>query len=468
MIIKYKHFGPINEFEIDLSKNMTFIYGKNNIGKSYAITACYLILKNLINMPDRGYLYAISERVITRRMRYISEKTSQVNDVVINDEIGKIIINMLSYVFIEHLQESFVSSFTNIENISNSKTDNKFEIYLDFPLFSFTITEKDSLLTINDIKVKKRIILRGVKKHRYPRVDDKSSDIFLYYHKEENFKEDLKQFITTILEDMVSHIRNYVNNVYYLPASRSGLYQALSAFSQIVAEFAKKKSFLTNKMVLPSISEPLSDYFLRLSEIDSRLHSNEKMLELANLIEKELLNGVVRFDQRAKKMLYKPNGTNVLLEISAASSMVAEISPIVLYLRYIVNNIYTLTKRRRFGEDAVPLIFIEEPEAHLHPEAQAILMFLFSRLIKCKVNMIITSHSNYMFNKMNNLILSKEIDINNIQSYLLEQKDYGSEAKSMVLSKLGFNDDNFSIIAEELYNESINNIKSINGNKNDL
>ncbi|MBK6681662.1 MAG: AAA family ATPase [Ignavibacteriales bacterium] len=33
MKITIENFGPIHKFEIDLSKNISLIYGKNNIGK---------------------------------------------------------------------------------------------------------------------------------------------------------------------------------------------------------------------------------------------------------------------------------------------------------------------------------------------------------------------------------------------------------------------------------------------------
>ncbi|MBL7692846.1 MAG: AAA family ATPase, partial [Flavipsychrobacter sp.] len=49
MKIIIKDFGPISHFEFDLRKDLHVIFGKNNIGKSYAISAVYLILKNFIS-----------------------------------------------------------------------------------------------------------------------------------------------------------------------------------------------------------------------------------------------------------------------------------------------------------------------------------------------------------------------------------------------------------------------------------
>ena len=41
----------------------------------------------------------------------------------------------------------------------------------------------------------------------------------------------------------------------------------MGAFSSIVAELSKNKAMLTRKIELPGISEPISDYFLMLSNI---------------------------------------------------------------------------------------------------------------------------------------------------------------------------------------------------------
>jgi len=42
MKISIRNFGPISSFDFDLLKDLNVIFGKNNIGKSYAITAIYL------------------------------------------------------------------------------------------------------------------------------------------------------------------------------------------------------------------------------------------------------------------------------------------------------------------------------------------------------------------------------------------------------------------------------------------
>ena len=50
MKIKIINFGPMKKFEVDLSRDLIVIYGKNNIGKSYAMSVVYLLLKYFLKV----------------------------------------------------------------------------------------------------------------------------------------------------------------------------------------------------------------------------------------------------------------------------------------------------------------------------------------------------------------------------------------------------------------------------------
>ncbi len=135
--------------------------------------------------------------------------------------------------------------------------------------------------------------------------------------------------------------------------------------------------------------------------------------------------GKVEFDSNNKKLFYTPDRSSMKIDIRMASSMVSEISPIVVFLRHILTNPPRKSIRRfqtvpSGTSDSKSLIFIEEPEAHLHPENQIKLLNYFIKLLGCNVKMFITSHSNYLFNKLNNLILSKFIDIENIEAIIVQ------------------------------------------------
>ena len=78
-----------------------------------------------------------------------------------------------------------------------------------------------------------------------------------------------------------------------------------------------------------------------------------------------------------------------------ASSMVSELAPVVLYLRYVVQP----------GD----LLIIEEPEAHLHPEMQAAFTRLLASAVQSGIRILITTHSEWILEELANLVRLSEL-----------------------------------------------------------
>jgi len=126
--------------------------------------------------------------------------------------------------------------------------------------------------------------------------------------------------------------------------------------------------------------------------------SVETYLSLAHLLELGILNGEMEVASSALdislEFLYKPN-RDVSLEIQVASSMVKELSPFILYLRYLAKP----------GQ----LLVIDEPEMNLHPAAQVRLIELIAMLVNAGLNVLFTTHSTYMVDHLTNLIKATNI-----------------------------------------------------------
>lgn len=232
----------------------------------------------------------------------------------------------------------------------------------------------------------------------------------------------------------------------------------MSAFSSIVAELSKNKAMLTRKIELPGISEPISDYFLMLSNIRGK--ENTVFSEVYSSMEEDILHGTVSFNRSRNTLVYTPEGLAHEFEMTEVSSMVSEISPIVAFLKYIVAS----SPRRTKIQKAKPIVFIEEPEAHLHPKNQIKLISLFAYLHKLDIKIIISSHSNYIFNKLNNLLLKGDISPEIYSAILLHSEGNGSVSSIMTIDDLGVDDTNFLDVAQALYNEREDLISSWNNN----
>lgn len=127
--------------------------------------------------------------------------------------------------------------------------------------------------------------------------------------------------------------------------------------------------------------------------------------------------------------------------------MVSEVSPIVAFLKYII------VKKQSLSSESRGILFIEEPEAHLHPNNQVKLMEILTELTNAGITLVMSSHSNYVFNKLNNLVLSGKLDYHIYQPIYLEKGAEGSISKPMHIDECGADDENFIDVSEALYKE---------------
>ena len=90
------------------------------------------------------------------------------------------------------------------------------------------------------------------------------------------------------------------------------------------------------------------------------------------------------------EFLYRPRETEEEIRLTRSSSMVSELAPFVLFLRGLI----------RPGDT----LFIEEPEAHLHPAAQTQIAATLARLVRARVRVLVTTHSDWMLQEIGNLM----------------------------------------------------------------
>ena len=131
----------------------------------------------------------------------------------------------------------------------------------------------------------------------------------------------------------------------------------------------------------------------------------------------KIANGVEMLEIEAKmpegKYSYpevRYRSREVELPLHRASSSVSELAPLILYLKYYV--------------EPGSVLIIEEPEAHLHPENQRVLAKYLVRLVRRGVHVLITTHSDYLLEQLNNFVLLSRLEPGKRREQGYREDDY--------------------------------------------
>jgi predicted ATP-dependent endonuclease of OLD family len=482
MIIEIKNFGPIDYLKFDLHKDLHLIYGENAIGKSYATYCLYCLIKNLKNKrlrPSYLYFYPQSnkwDKFIRPKLKLAHNK----KEIHLGRGFEGLVTKELKEIFLDAIQNSLRNTFSSLKNLKNRYTNKNYEIIVTTGNQHRIVISSNSNgeidLTYDLGKTKYFIVQKSTKTSKYSLY--RNDKMVFGKSNVEDFAREFSKYCVSLLNNILNSLDFDIRDIYYLPASRSGLYQALNALTPIIAELTQVRFFIQNKSIeLPALSEPLSDYFIDLSTLDKK-HTNREFNDIVKALQTDILKGEVDYNEKTKTIVYRPKEIGLELSLSEASSMVAEMSPLVLYFKHILNYKFSSTRgtkdplfydpyyahsSRRSKYRGFDILFIEEPEAHLHPEVQVKLIEIFAKLTSKRLKVFITSHSNYMFNKLNNLIITGGINAHKIDVYHLIREQNGTiQNSNMKVTEEGINDENFQDVSERLYIERLNSLQNKN------
>lgn len=207
----------------------------------------------------------------------------------------------------------------------------------------------------------------------------------------------------------VSYIKEKCNSIFqedreliFIPAGRS-LLATLSDQLQFInprnLDFLMRTFLDKINIVRPIFNKSLSD-IIKERRLLTQYEIDYNKTKLAEEIISKILRGKYQYDKDGEKIFYE---TNKYVKLNFSSSGQQESLWILLLLFIII-----LEKQNVF-------IVIEEPEAHLFPEAQkeiSNLIALMSNVENSQV--IITTHSPYILASLNNLILANKVGSENI------------------------------------------------------
>lgn len=185
-----------------------------------------------------------------------------------------------------------------------------------------------------------------------------------------------------LLAPGASRNRRLEGETLYLPAARSGF---MLTYKALTAELMDAWS---GDEVTSTFTLPVVRFLQGLTE--NTPSKKAKLGSVADYIESGMMDGQVRTARGAiNHYTYLPRGSRKALPYHVASSLVGELSPIVIFLR---SNIKYKS------------LIIEEPEAHLHPGIQRRLTCALSRIVSAGIPVWCTTHSDTIFQQVNNLM----------------------------------------------------------------
>lgn len=175
--------------------------------------------------------------------------------------------------------------------------------------------------------------------------------------------------------------RAYRNET-YIPAARTGIMLALpSLVSQSFGSARQSEAI--------GLPRPLSAFLSRMTERNSPVRA--RPTPIRDRLKAQLLRGQIAAPKDAvSDFRYTPEGLDVALPLYATSSMITELAPFMVALQ----------------NDAGTHHFIfEEPEAHLHLEAQREMARIIARLVAAGTPVTLTTHSDTFLQQINNLMV---------------------------------------------------------------
>ncbi len=439
--IMIENFGPIIKGEIELNP-LTIFIGPNNSGKSYAAMLIQSLYKSFYRLGS-PYTYHILDHETREKSIEIKGSFKREEDIL---EKGEEKISEHKEDITKIAKETMIEEIKNeIEGSYSSTIDNL--VRIGEKAFRVEMTQNSNMFAIenskNDLKVVKSPSVE------IPDIRAVAKVVGGYGKTVHSLSFTLADVLIVLFRET---FREFSRPTHYLPASRSGILQTYKALMSGVIESIPYMGL--ERFNIPRLSRIVSDF---VSTIMNMPFKEGPLFKLACELEEEILSGNIVMEGigRYRYPEIKYEYMDTLIPLQRASSTVSELAPLVLYLKYVIKP----------GD----ILIIEEPEAHLHPQNQSILAEYLVKLIKKDVNLIITTHSEFLLEKLSNFIMLSSVDeqkriekygyteflqLEEISVYLFKPDQKGNTIEGVEITKEGISQEEFLRVHESLYDET--------------
>lgn len=497
------NFGPIESGAIDL-RPLTVFVGPSNTGKTYFAVLIYALHRILNGFPRlpvmyRSYSYIEWRHLLPSRIQMDPDMQKELRILLEKLEAGDKDLRLSDFpknvrdgitMLFEHPEwfrndiEKEIMRCFDVNSVSDltrwSDSPNGMNVSLvvgeeDRDLWRLKISESVADGQVEDVVLFPKVGMDAedaepVLRVFFPRVlfllksiiDRESVSTRELRNPSEELRNHLsKEFVDKLLY-LISE-GSVGQGTYYLPAARSSIMESHRVIaSSLVAR--STRAGLERFPELATFSGVTADFIQRVILYEERGSDDGPMKKIADHLENEALAGKILTTKPLPggypEFVYRPQNTEQNIRLARASSMVSELTPVVLFLRGAISRGDTL--------------IIEEPEAHLHPATQTQMAATLARMVRAGVRVVVTTHSDWLLKEIGNLMRegalgeqigqsSREEDIPSslrpsevgIWLFRKDGQASGSTVEEIPFDRSeGIEPQDYEEVAEELYNRS--------------
>jgi len=479
--VRLKNFGPFDDVDIEL-RPLTIFIGKNSVGKSLLLSLLWALVSTRPEIPSDEEI-RMKWNKLYEKAESISLKITKVIEPVVSD----------SGILIEEVSKLIKSMATDVRDFTRTCRDlfkRAMEAGLEVRLRQVFGVSPRELVKVGETSA--QIDIKGACGNLHITltdsvavdrldlcIDNATEDEFLsiieplviYIAFNIYIREELKKQFTAydyIIETMIfltrkiideygvlslpisgkfgSANKNYLINMsirepvfeVFLPGSRACIVHALPRPETFTAGPRDKMSVSDREFI--DVYASLIDEYRR----------SRKLTESANLLLRDMGIELDIATQWGKPVVYVKTWSGKRLELAHAPSGIREV----------IMAIFALS-----SED-FRFVFIEEPEAHLHPSAQRLLARAVAEAVNNGKLVALTTHSDYLISEFNNLIALSNVSKDVIKklsyrdaevlkpeavaAYLVKAEGNRAVVERLEVDFTGIPEDEFARVAEEI------------------
>ena len=393
--VTVENFGPIKKGTVSL-KPLTIFIGPSNSGKSYMSTLIYSIVnsENLRGFFRPGYSPHHLRKSIKKELSAIIRNNKSDIIKIPPDALKNMYSLIIKEMFDNNLKQNLERNFfTSIENLTRKNTPHT---KIKISTFADVIVDVNGNLEIKKITLPDTKYIFKISNYikTFEVTKDKSLITITIgkKYKQTFLKHDTINLIINVirLDLLINSVQQLIP--FYFPASRSGI---LKTYPETAASVIEDLSY----SILRNIEKPVIDGIITdfITPLITLQHKKTPFFKLAEEMESDVFRGKIdtRVDKQSiPQLFYTFDGNTIPLD--NASSAVSELAPLLIYLKYIVQ------------EDG--LLIIEEPESHLHPHAQALLAKHIIKMVQSGLKVLVTTHSTFLLSEFGKYVLADRLD----------------------------------------------------------